>query len=324
MKSTRSLSWIERLLGFVPVAPPPHVFAVDQDELRYAQISRGPQGLVLEDERRVALPAETFQSGPLGGPFREARLFYEALDTLVGRMAKPIHDASLVLPDTWLRVVFAETEPLPRQSGLRDEILRFKLKRLVPYRVDDLRISATEVAAFPDQQDPVRMLLGFAIEPLLAQLESAFQAVGIRLGRITNATLPLMAGLMSNVREGELAAVLAVYHDSYALSYFRDGEPLIYRYKGFGEGQVDAVSVGRDLRMTLSFLQRQFPDERVGRAFLVAAQRDQDHWAQWAQDQLGAPIEPISYQHFSLLRARAGSAWQELAPMIGATAMEVR
>jgi hypothetical protein len=323
VRSTRSPSWIERLLGFEPVPPPPHAFAVDVDELRYAHIGRGPQGLVLEDEQRVALPAETFQAGLLGGPLREARHFFEALTTLLTRVGKPIEEATLLLPDSWLRLVFTESEDLPRQAALRDDILRFKLKRLVPFRVEDLRVSSVEVQPFPDQQDPLRVLLGFAIEPLLAQLEAAFAASGIRIGRITNSTLALLAGLEGNLREGELAALLAVYHDSYALTYFRDGEPLIYRYKNFAEGGLDSESVARDLRMTLSFVRRHFPRLPIARAFLAAPPIAEERWLAWIGDELGAPAEALSYQHFSLLRARAGTSWLEVAPLVGATSLEV-
>ncbi len=195
MRSTRSLSWIERLLGFEPVPPPPHVFSLGPTELHYANIQRGPQGLVLEDERLVELPAETFQPGVLGGPLRDARAFSRRSARWSQRLPKKVEQASLVLPDTWLRLTFTEVAELPRKSELQEEILRFKLKRLVPFRVDDLRVKASLVTPFPDQEEPQRVLLGFAIEPLLAQIESAFAAAGVALGNVTNTTLATLAGL---------------------------------------------------------------------------------------------------------------------------------
>ncbi len=321
MRSTRSLSWIERLLGFEPVPPPPHVFSIGPTELRYAFIERGAQGLVLEDERIVELPAETFQAGVLGGPLREARPFFEALGQLVERLPKKVEEASLVLPDTWLRLTFTELAELPRKSEVQDEILRFKLKRLVPFRVEDLRVKASEVTPFPDQTEPLRYLLGFAIEPLIAQLESAFAAAGVHLGSITNTTLATMASLGPQLRKGEIGALVMVHEDAYTLSYLKDGEPLLYRYKAFSEGGVDAESVARDLRMTETFVKRHF--ENVARAFFVTPPGQEELWAEWISDDLGAPLEQLSYEHFSLLRARPATSWLSMAPLLGAATLEV-
>lgn len=323
MKSTRSLSWIERLLGFAPVPPPPHVFSLGPTELRYAFIPRGPQGFVLEDERIVELPAETFQAGVLGGPLREARPFFEAVGQLMERLPKKVDEASLVLPDTWMRLTFTEIGELPRKAELLDEILRFKLKRLVPFRVDDLRVEATLVTPFPDQSEPLRVLLGFAIEPLLVQLESAFAAAGVHLGNITNTTLATLSSVAPLLEEDQMAALLLVHADAYTLCYFRDGEPLLYRYKAFSDGVVDEESVARDLRMTESFVRRHFPRSRVARAFFLTPQGQEDLWSQWIGDDLGAPLEQLAYGHFSLLRARPATSWLAMAPLLGAATLEV-
>ena len=58
-----------------------------------------------------------------------------------------VRDASLVMPDAWLRVTFTESGDLPSAADARDEVLRWKLRRLVPFRVDELRVGATEVDA---------------------------------------------------------------------------------------------------------------------------------------------------------------------------------
>lgn len=321
MRSTRSLSWIERLLGFEPVPPPPHVFSLGPTELHYASIQRGPQGLVLEDERLVELPADTFQQGVLGGPLKDARMFFEALGGLVGRLPKKVEQASLVLPDTWLRLIFTEVAELPRKAELQEEILRFKLKRLVPFRVDDLRVKAIQVTPFPDQEEPLRVLLGFAIEPLLAQIESAFAGAGVQLGNITNTTLATLAALDRVLGDDDLAALLIVHSDAYTLCYCRGGEPLLYRYKAFSEGGVDQDSVTRDLRMTGSFVRRHFTD--VKRAFFVTPPGQEGQWSEWIGDDLGAPLEPLAYGHFSLLRARPATSWLTMAPLLGATTIEV-
>ena len=323
MRSTKSLSWIERLAGFEPVPSPPHVFALSGRELRYAAFYRGPQGYAFDAEQSVPLPDDTFAEGVLGGPLREAGAFKEALESLLDGVGGEIEEAALVLPDTWLRLAFTELDELPRGARQRREVLEWKLKRLVPFRVDDLRLSATEVTPFPNQDEPLRLMIGFAIEILVAQLEEAFEEFGVRIGMVTNETLALMASLEHTVAPGELASLVAVFDDAYSVSFFHDGEPTIYRYKAFTDGGVYGDAVVRDLRMTGTFIRQHFPEIQPGRAFLAVAPELEEQWMHWIQDELEVAPEPLSFEHFDLTRSRAGAVWVRTAPMLGAVSMEV-
>lgn len=329
----RSSSWIERLLGVDAVLPPPHVFALDRHELRYGSFHRTPQGWVFETSRREPLPEGMMVAGVLGGPLREPRLFWELLQSFVAAIPGPIGEASLVLPDNWLRLVFTECAELPRGRKDRDEVLRFKLKRLVPFRVEELRLAATEVTPFPRQEEPKRLLIGFAIESLLAQLEDAFHGVGIELGQITNNTLAFLAGLEPQVAADELAALVLVEPEGFTLSYLYGGELLLYRYKSFGdeaaadavarEGAVDAGAVRRDLRLTRAFLGEHFPERKLARVFLAAPPASEAEWLDWLSDELDAVPEPLGFEHFSLARTQAGESWLVTGPLLGAASIEV-
>lgn len=331
MKSTRLPSWLERLLGLDPVPPPPHVFALDRQELRYGSFHSTPQGWVFETSRREPLPEGMMAAGVLGGPLREPRLFWELLQGFVAALPGPVAQASLVLPDDWLRLVFTESGDLPRRRKDRDEVLRFKLKRLVPFRVEELRLAAAEVTPFPHQEEPRRLLIGFAIESLLTQLEDAFHGVGIELGQITNNTLAFLAGLEPMVAADELAALALVEPEGYTLSYLYGGELLLYRYKSFGDetaagaydGAVDVGAVRRDLRLTTSFLAERFPERRLARAFLAAPPAGETQWLEWLAEELDVAPEPLGFEHFSLARAQAGESWLATGPLLGAATIEV-
>ncbi|MEM1183016.1 MAG: hypothetical protein AAGM22_32035 [Acidobacteriota bacterium] len=322
MKSTKSLSWIERLAGLEPVPAPPHVFALSGRELRYAAFFRGPQGFAFDAEQSVELPEGTFADGVLGGPLRESGQFKDAVQAMLDDIG-PIEEAALVLPDTWLRLAFTELEELPKGARQRREVLKFKLERLVPFRVDDLRISATEVTPFPQQEEPMRLMIGFAIEGLVTQIEKIFADNGVRLGMVTNETLALMASLEHTVAPGELASLVSVFEDSYSVSFFLDGEPMIYRYKAFTDGGVFGDAVVRDLRMTARFMLQHFPETPPSRAFVAVSPELEEQWTHWIQNELGVVPEPLGFEHFDLTRSRAGASWVRTAPMLGAVSMEV-
>lgn len=324
MRSIKLPSWIEKALGLDPIASPPHVFMVSADQLRYGAFSSGSQGYTFDTERSVDLPEDTFQSGVLGGVIRDAKGFQERLQTLLKGLDAPPGEASLVLPDTWMRLAFTEISELPNRSDERQRVLAWKLERLVPFSVQDLRISAIEVAPFPSQEEPRRLLLGFAIDVLLSQLEEAFEKEGVRLGTVTNRTLAMLSGLESTVDHRDLVALVSVFEDSYSLSFFRQGEPLLYRYKAFADGGVFGDSVLRDLRMTVGFLRGQFPQAAIHRAFLAAPAELEAQWLSWIEDELQMVPEPLRSEHFQLGQGRAGVTWVDTAPMLGAASLEVR
>ncbi|HYO16725.1 MAG TPA: hypothetical protein VE685_26305 [Thermoanaerobaculia bacterium] len=327
MRSTKLPSWIERLAGLEPVPAPPHVFLLDGERLRYAQFPRDRHGFRVRAWREAPLGRDPFQHGILGGPLRDPAAFQTLVASLVQQIPGGVRDASLVVPDTWLRVTFAESGDLPKAADARDEVLRWKLRRLVPFRVDDLRINAAEVEPLPGQAEPRRLLLGFAIEQLLAQVEEAFAASGVRLGHVSNISLSLLSAVQGLAGDG-IAALVVVGDEGYTLIFARGGEPVLHRYKGFSgtlPEEARAGFVGRDLRLTRNFLDEHYPGSALGPALLVAPPEQEPAWIDRLEEGLGAPAAPLDGRHLPPLRAEDGTipAWRDLAPMLGAARREV-
>lgn len=346
MKSTRSPSSIrsirlpesllrplKTLLGFRPIPVPPHAFSVAPERLAYGRFVRGAGELELAAYREQELGPKLFQQGLLGGPLREPADFDAALAALLEGLDTPVHEASLVVPDTWLRVTFTEVGELPRNPATRTEVLRWKLKRLVPFRVEELRLGAVEVESLPDTEatEPHRMLLGFALDALLDQLEASFSRAGIRIGSITSASLALL-GLLAEPGSDGLTALAVVEDGAYTLAFARHGEPVLHRYKGAAGATPEAARGGlveRDLKLTRSFLEEQLPSEPIGRILLVSPPEREPEWIEWLEAGLGQAVEPLNRRHLPLaesgMLATSGSLppWRRLAPMLGAASQEV-
>jgi len=315
-----------RLLGTGAVPAPPHVFSLDAAALRYGRFVEAGSTWELRELRRVELPADSFQPGILGGPLREPAVFGERLAQLLGGLSMPPREASLVLPDAWLRVAFVESAELPRAAEARHEIVQWKVKRVLPFRVEDLRLSATEVAPLPQQAEPRRLLVAYALEALLAPLEEAFSARGVWLGRITSESLALVPAVGESLAEAGLGALAVVRNGGYTLLFSRRGEPVLYRYKALDEaqtgGSATSGTVERDLRLTRAFVADQLPELALDRVVLAASPESSRGWTEWLSSGLGRAAEPIEALKLPLASAeRVG--WMEVAPMLGAARQEV-
>lgn len=327
MRSTKLPSWIERLAGLAPVPVPPHVFQLRTGRLDYGRFEREGAGVRCLELASRDLPGDAFQRGLVGGPLREPGAFEELVGGLVKSISAPVKEASLVLPDAWLRISFTESGELPTQRAAREELLRWRLKRQVPFRVEELRVRGWEVTPLAEQEEPCRVMLAFGLELLFSQLEAAFAAAGVHLGQITNASLSLLAALEADGGRGELEGVLLAEDGGYSLLFARAGEPVLHRYKPAAAempGAARAQLVERDLRLTRTFLAESFPDAAIGRVVVAAPAGEEDGWIAWLAAGLGAEAVAIGAEHLpSLTAPPPGLPWSAAAPILGAALREV-
>ena len=291
-------------------------------------------GWELRELRRVELPADDLPARRRSAArCASRRLFGERLAQLLGGLSAPVREASLVLPDAWLRLTFVESGELPRAAEARDEVVRWKVKRLLPFRVEDLRLAASEVAPLPQQSEPqaaARRLRARGAARASSRRRSP--SAGVWLGRITSESLALLPAVGEALAEAPLGALAVVRDGGYTLLFTRRGEPVLYRFKSLDEtpsaaarsgasSQPGALStVERDLRLTRAFVAEQLPDLAIARVVVAAGDGNRDEaraWQDWLAAGLGRAGEPLESLRLPLASAeRVG--WMEVAPMLGA------
>jgi len=284
---------------------PPHGFALDAERLVGASFRREAVGLRLVERQSQPLPAGALALGPLGGPVAAPEVLAAAVAELVGRFAHRPHAASLVLPDAWARGLVVELGDLPEATEARREVLRFRLKKLVPFRTEELRVVASPIVAVAGQEDPVRALLLYASEALCAALESAFSAAGVRLGQIVNASLARLGALDRDGRLAGWVAVAAVESGGFTLVVVHDGEPVLWRQKSFADGlAIDdrGPLLAAELRLTRTFLAERLGVSALDAVLLEAPDDARAFWTDLLAAGLDKPALAI------------GASWLPLAP----------
>ncbi|MEO8277110.1 MAG: hypothetical protein ABI639_12925 [Thermoanaerobaculia bacterium] len=322
---------------------PPHVFAVRRRELRFASFSRasGASALELAEFHALPLADGLFGSGPLGVPVGDSAALAESVKMLLARVATPVKEASLVMPDSWTRSMVIELGDLPDEPAARVEVLRFRIKRTVPYRVEDLRIEAVPLSGGEGSTTPTNYFVTLANASVCTVLEQGFARCGVRIGRISGATLATMQALDRGDRNRKdadrdagdrnapnrgLVGLALVDSDGFTLVLARDGEPLIYRQKSFTEGLSDADRsrlLTAELRLTRTYLTENHPREKLTELYVAAPRAVEPFWMQVLGQGLECEPSRLRVEHLGLSAEGFGDSLPELAPLAGAASREV-
>ena len=257
--------------------------------MRYGDFPRASGGgLQFREFHDVEIDKATFGAGVLGPTLQEEGALRAGLEDLLSRLDAVPSEASLVVPDSWLRLTFADIDDLPRSGKEREEVLRWRLKSLVPFKVDELRLRAVELA--PSGEETTRtVLLAFGAESLLRSLEASFSSYGIRLGRISNVSLSLLEAVWEGSGQEGVIAVVSVEEDSYTIAFADSGRPVLYRHKPL-TGNAQASSLGdavrRELRLTRTFITRHVEEIADLRIYLFSPPEEEERWRDWLSEEL--------------------------------------
>lgn len=333
MRSIALPSWIERAAGLDPRALPPHAFGLARRELSYAAFGGDSGSRALLEAQSVPLPEELFGEGPLGQPVGAREGLVAAVRLLLSRLGKAPKEACLVLPDSWARGLMIDSADLPQEPAARREVLRFRLKRLVPFRTEDLRVAAVPLETGP-ADGPRRAFAAFASESLCALVEGGFGEAGVRIGWISGATAALHAGLRRAVALDEtdpefassILGLAVVDADGFTLVLSRHGEPVVWRQKSFTEGLADADRerlLTTELRLTRAFLEERHPGSPIVGLYLSSPRAVEPFWSRVLGDGLGIAPVRLRQEHVGLADGGGAGDAGEILALAGAVAREI-
>jgi len=190
-------------------SPPPSSAWVLSEERVFLAVRARKTGL-RGGSRPVA--AGTFEVGPVGlqGLDRAALTpVLEAVNAEVGGGRRP----AVAVPTAWARFQLLEFQGLPKRTDEARDVVRWRLKKLLPVPPADLRF---DLLRFPGEGGAERVLVAMILERAAGELEAAFEEAGMVPGVLVPRLFLLGAGgagwrMVVELAEGLLA--LLVLHD---------------------------------------------------------------------------------------------------------------
>ena len=229
---------------------PPHAFVLERERLVYV----GPQPTAKKTAlgagpalRVVArpLPEDTFASGPGGVPVAGPALA-GALQRLLVEVAVRIAGASLVVPDSFGRLLAVDVDDPDSHPRETEDVVGWKFGRAFGESAPELRLSWQSVGAGPRR---TRVLALAVPEPAAASWEAPFEKAGIRIGALETGAFAVSA-LAKPAPAGESFFVWAEGGTATAL-FYEDGALRFARSRTVFE---DAAEALHEIRLAGSYL----------------------------------------------------------------------
>ena len=276
------MSLLARFTRLLKDPPPVCAFELSEAGIAVAQMDGDPQMSF------AALEAGVISVSPLkDNVLRPEALLHQVRAVPApgngGRKRRP---AALILPDYAVRVTVLDFDTFPSDSKEQESLVRFRMKRTVPFDVDSAALS---FQAQPKRSGGKQIDVAVAIAPLevVARYETPFRLAGYQTGLVTTSllaalTLAPAAGLKVLVkRTGRILSIAVLDHGS--LKLVRSIELADY----------SAEEIANHLFPTFAYVEDQLsagPDAVLVCGFGAAT----DGARTWLETELKVPVQPLT------------------------------
>ena len=197
--------------------------------------------------------------------------------------APPMARAAIVVPDAVARFRLFAQDEVQAEPRKRDEIVAFRMQKLLPFAVGDLRV----ISAWPRSSSEPVLAIGFSTS-VLGAYEQIGEAFGLDVGSVETSTLALLRGLTTS------ADCLLVRHDPkwMTLTLTRDGWPVSIR--SFDEEVAgNSAEVRKEIASTAVFWRDRLAGTALAAAFLHCSDPSFDRVSQDVLSVFGPPPERV-------------------------------
>ncbi|ABF40579.1 hypothetical protein Acid345_1577 [Candidatus Koribacter versatilis Ellin345] len=166
-------------------------------------------------------------------------------------------DVTLIVPDAAVRVALLDFDTLPEKKQEADAVVRFRLKKSLPFEVDRAAIS---YHAQPNGTT-LRVLVCVMLNSVLHEYESAVRDAGFLPGVV----LPSTLAALGNVSVDAPTMVVKIADGTTTIAILDQGRLQLYRTLDHGSPDVEPASLAHDIYPSVVFFQDTYgvPIEKI-------------------------------------------------------------
>jgi type IV pilus assembly protein PilM len=146
---------------------------------------------------------------------------FEALRDALGSLGGRSRDVIAVLPDAAVRVVLLDFETLPAKRDEAESVVRFRLKKSLPFDVDKAKVSYH----VQPSNGGVRVIAAVALLNVIEDYEAAFRQAGFEPGVV----MPSMLAALGAAHAPQPSLVIKVDTGTTSIAILDGGQLLLFR-----------------------------------------------------------------------------------------------
>ena len=173
-----------------------------------------------------------------------------ALRDSLSAVASRSGDLCLVIPDAATRIMLLDFETLPDKPQEADAVVRFRLKKSLPFDVDQSLVSFDRQGA----SNPVRVVAAVTPRAVLEEYESLVREAGYNPG----AVLPSMIAALGAVDGSRPTMVIKVERGATTFAIVDQNQLLLYRALDNGGATVTGESLVDDVNTSLVYFEDRY------------------------------------------------------------------
>jgi type IV pilus assembly protein PilM len=235
-------------------------------------------------------------------------LLKQAVSDALTTVGAKTHDLVAILPDASIRIALLEFDTLPDKKQDADGVIRFRLKKSLPFDVDRAAVSYDIQRA----NGKVHVIAAVILSTVLAEYEKLFRELGYAPGVVIPSTL----ASLGNVNISEPVLIIKADAITTTLAIVSDSQLMLFRtLENQGGSATFAEHLVPDVHASLVFFQDTY-NMRVDR-ILVGGLIDADSVGNTLELQSGVRVQDlVSPQHLG--PARPNFPASALAGVVGA------
>jgi len=259
-------------------------FEVGQRVLRVVSLKKGGGRPGIAWASQVELPAGLLLNSFTEPNITDVSSFAGFVERLVQQAGRRVSGINVALPDHVSRVSILEFDSLQAKKDEVEQMLRWRLKKLLPFDVDQAAMRYQYLGKFQtNDKDQHRFLVSIIKSDILSQYELAFREAGLK---------PIVIDLSSfclwNLYEDFITkdsaglscfAVMMLTGGKLTVMVFERGVPHFFRLKDMGgfDGEENGMAVTRILRelnASLTFYKENYGDLPAEKVYMTADDPD--------------------------------------------------
>jgi type IV pilus assembly protein PilM len=290
------------MLNFLSDPPPDHVFEIS--EFALAGVSpRNPASQNREHFHDRALTASPSLPNIL-----RPQLFRDALAKVAAANGARRLNTALVIPDYAVRMAIVDFEDFPTREEDRISLLRFRLRKTVPFHIEEARVAYSIQESRPNH---IEVLAVAIANPILHEYEAIFVDAGHRVGLVVPSLIAALP--FCDATQGGITLLAKSTGSTLSIGLIEKTHLRLVRCIDLStEELADDDHPGRAsfpiLQQTLAFAEDQL-EQQVKQAILCGFGPDTDAVGEQMEEEFGIPYAPVS--------SRFGPAHGENAGLLG-------